>query len=70
MTLLEFLILLLIAATIGALGELLGLFSPGRSVVFVLLGFVGAYLGKFLAGQFDLPKMARPVIGSLQFPVL
>ena len=70
MTLLEFLVLLLIASIIGALGELLGRYSPQGPLVFVLLGFVGAYLGKWLAGQMNLPEFARIVIGSFQFPVL
>jgi uncharacterized membrane protein YeaQ/YmgE (transglycosylase-associated protein family) len=70
MSLLEFLILLLIASTIGALGELLGRYSPEGSLVFVFLGFAGAYLGKWLAEQLNLPELARLVIGSFQFPVL
>jgi uncharacterized membrane protein YeaQ/YmgE (transglycosylase-associated protein family) len=70
MTLLEFLILLLIASIIGALGELLGQYSPEEPLAFVLLGFVGAYLGKWLALQLNLPEFARLVIGSFQFPVL
>ena len=70
MTLVEFLILLLIASIIGALGELLGQYSPEGPLVFVLMGFAGAYLGKWLAGQFNLPEFARSVIGSFQFSVL
>ena len=70
MTLFEFLILLLIAATVGAFGELLGRYSPGGSLLFVLLGFIGAYLGKWLAWEFNLPEFARLVVGSFQFPIL
>ena len=70
MSLLEFLILMLIASTIGALGELLGRYSPEEPLAFILLGFAGAYLGKWLAGQLNLPEYASLVVNSFQFPVL
>lgn len=70
MTLLEFLILLLIAATVGAFGELLGRHSPGGSLLFVFLAFIGAYFGKWLAWHLSLPEPARLIVSSLQFPLL
>jgi uncharacterized membrane protein YeaQ/YmgE (transglycosylase-associated protein family) len=70
MTLLEFLLLLLIATTAGAVGELFGRCTPSGSFVFAALGFVGAYLGKWLASTLNLPEILRLVVGSLQFPLL
>jgi uncharacterized membrane protein YeaQ/YmgE (transglycosylase-associated protein family) len=70
MTLLEFLLLLLIATTVGAIGEMFGRYTPGGSFVFVVMGFVGAYLGKWLASILNLPEILRLVVGSFQFPLL
>ncbi len=70
MTLLEFLLLLLIAATSGAFGEMIGRYSPGGSLTFVVLGFVGAYLGKWIASQWNLSVLLRLAVGTLQFPLL
>ena len=70
MTLLELLVLLLIAGICGAIGEAIGGYSPGGCLVSVALGFIGALLGRWLAVQLKLPEVFRITVGSFQFPVI
>jgi uncharacterized membrane protein YeaQ/YmgE (transglycosylase-associated protein family) len=49
MTLLDILILLIVAGICGALGQAITGFSRGGCLVSIALGFVGAVLGMWLA---------------------
>jgi uncharacterized membrane protein YeaQ/YmgE (transglycosylase-associated protein family) len=57
MGLVDFLIILLIAAICGAVAEAIVGFSPGGLLVSTGVGLVGAYIGIWLAGQFGLPQL-------------
>lgn len=70
MTLVEFFILLLIAATCGALGQALAGYSLGGCLVSIGVGFVGAFLGGWLAGEFGLPAIFVIDVGGQPFPVV
>ncbi|MDP1563564.1 MAG: hypothetical protein Q8M16_19460 [Pirellulaceae bacterium] len=70
MTLIELLVLLLIAAICGSVGQAIAGFSRGGCLVSVILGFIGAMLGLWLKRQFGLPEPLLVRIGEAQFPVL
>ena len=56
MTLLGFLLLLLVAAVAGALGQAIVGYSAGGCLVSIALGFVGALIGSWLRGELGLPE--------------
>ena len=70
MSLLGFLVLLVVAAIAGSLGQALGGYSRGGCLVSILLGFVGAYLGLWLAQQFNLPAIFVLNIDGQPFPLV
>jgi uncharacterized membrane protein YeaQ/YmgE (transglycosylase-associated protein family) len=70
MTLLGFLILLIIAAIAGALGQALAGYSLGGCLISIVVGFIGAFLGSWLAGQFNLPEPFLVTIQGETFPLL
>ena len=70
MTLLSFLLLLLIAAICGALGQALAGYSLGGCLVSIIVGFVGAFLGVWIADQLDLPVFFEVDVGGYAFPVV
>ena len=69
MTLLGFLLLLVIAAIAGAIGQALAGYSLGGWVVSTIVGFVGAYLGVWLANQFHLPPFLVIQVDARSFPL-
>jgi uncharacterized membrane protein YeaQ/YmgE (transglycosylase-associated protein family) len=70
MSLVGFLLLLLVAAIAGAVGQALAGFSRGGCLASVFLGFVGAYIGWWLARQFALPALFVINIDGQPFPLL
>src|ERR1700739_2691680 len=71
MTLLDFLVLLLIAGICGAVGQASVGFSRGGILVSIALGFIGALLGMFLARNLNLPEpLAIDIGGAVAFPVV
>lgn len=70
MTLIGFLVLLLIAGIVGAVGQSLSGYSFGGCLVSVIVGFVGAYIGVWLAGQLGLPEFFSIRIEGESFPVV
>ena len=54
MTVLGFLLLIVVGALCGAVAELIVGYSPGGFLVSVAVGFVGAWIGGWLAGVFHL----------------
>lgn len=70
MTLTEFLILLIIAAICGAVGQALAGFSLGGCFVSIVVGFIGAYIGIWIAGKFGLPEFFAITVGGKTFPVI
>jgi uncharacterized membrane protein YeaQ/YmgE (transglycosylase-associated protein family) len=70
MTLLDFIILLVIAGLAGAVGQAIGGFSYGGCIVAILVGFVGAYIGTWIARQFGLPVFFVVDVGGERFPIV
>ncbi|MGH2541269.1 MAG: hypothetical protein ACRDIB_00640 [Ardenticatenaceae bacterium] len=70
MSLVGFLVLLVIAGLAGALGQALAGYSRGGCLVSVIVGFIGAYLGWWLARQFNLPPLFVVNIEGQPFPVI
>jgi uncharacterized membrane protein YeaQ/YmgE (transglycosylase-associated protein family) len=70
MTLIEFLVLLLVAGICGALGQAISGFSRGGCLVSVVLGFIGALIGMWIARNLGLPEPLPVVIGGRAFPVV
>ncbi len=70
MTLLELIILLAIAAVAGMLGQALAGYSLGGCLISAVVGFIGAFLGMWLARQFGLPEPLPISVGGETFPVL
>lgn len=70
MTLVGFLVLLVIAAVAGALGQTLAGYSVGGCLGSIVIGFIGAWLGVWLAGQFGLPQFFTLVVDGQPFPVV
>ena len=70
MTLVELIILVIIAAIAGAIGQSLGGSWRGGFITAMVLGFVGAVVGTFVARNLGLPFILRVTIGGVQFPII
>lgn len=70
MTLLGFLVLLIIAAICGAIGQSLAGYDLGGCVVSIIVGFIGAYIGMWLAGKMGLPELFEITIEGKSFPIV
>jgi uncharacterized membrane protein YeaQ/YmgE (transglycosylase-associated protein family) len=70
MTLTGLLLLLLIAGIVGAVGQSLSGYSFGGCLVSIVVGFVGAYIGVWLAGQLGLPEIFAVTIEGESFPIV
>ena len=70
MTIVEFLVLLLIAALCGMIGQALAGYSVGGFVISAIVGFVGALVGLWLARLLGLPEVLTIQVGGKAFPVL
>ena len=70
MSLLGFLVLLVIAAICGALGQAIAGYSMGGCLVSIVMGFIGAWLGMWIAGQFGLPTLFTISVDGEPFPVV
>ena len=70
MTLIGFLVLLVIAAICGAIGQSLAGYSLGGCLVSIVVGFIGAYLGMWVAGKMGLPEIFTISIEGKPFPII
>ena len=70
MTLIGFLVLLAVAAICGAIGQSLAGYDLGGCLVSIIVGFIGAYLGTWLAGKMGLPPIWTISIEGKPFPIV
>ena len=70
MSLTSLLLLLVIAAVCGALGKAIAGSARGGLIVSIVLGFIGALLGPWVARALKLPEPFMVNIGGQPFPVL
>jgi uncharacterized membrane protein YeaQ/YmgE (transglycosylase-associated protein family) len=70
MTITGLLVLLLIAAICGGIGQSLAGYSLGGCLVSIVVGFIGAYIGLWIAGKMGLPRLFEITIDGKSFPVL
>jgi uncharacterized membrane protein YeaQ/YmgE (transglycosylase-associated protein family) len=70
LTLTGLLLLLVIAGICGAIGRSLGGGARGGFLLSIVVGFVGALLGMFLARQLHLPEVLSLTVEGRPFPIL
>jgi uncharacterized membrane protein YeaQ/YmgE (transglycosylase-associated protein family) len=70
MTLLEFIVLLIIAAICGSVGQALSGFDLGGCLVSIVVGFIGAYIGLWISQKLGWPEMLTIKLGNKQFPII
>jgi uncharacterized membrane protein YeaQ/YmgE (transglycosylase-associated protein family) len=70
MTLTGLLVLLVIAGIVGALGQAISGYSVGGCLMSIVVGFIGAYVGVWLAGQLGLPELFTINVEGQPFPIV
>lgn len=70
MTLVEWIILGIIAAVAGAIGQSLGGSWRGGFLTALVLGFMGAFVGTWVARNLNLPLILPVTIGGVRFPII
>lgn len=70
MSVLGFLLLLLIAAICGGIGQAIAGYNVGGCLVSIVVGFIGAYIGLWIAGEVALPELFVVNIDGKPFPIL
>lgn len=70
MTFLEILLLLLIACICGSISQSLVGYSSGGCLMSIVLGFIGALIGAWLARQLGMPELLPIQIGGTTFPII
>jgi uncharacterized membrane protein YeaQ/YmgE (transglycosylase-associated protein family) len=70
MTIVDVLILLVVAAVCGILAQAISGYSRGGLIVAIVLGFIGAMFGAWIAGAFRLPKIFSINVDGHAFPVV
>ena len=70
MTLIDFLILAVVAAVCGLIGQSLAGYSVGGCLVSAIIGYVGAFIGVWVARQFGLPELFTVTAGGSSIPII
>jgi uncharacterized membrane protein YeaQ/YmgE (transglycosylase-associated protein family) len=70
MSILDFVILLVVAGICGAVGQAIVGYSRGGCLASIALGFIGALLGAWIARSLKLPELFELVIGDQPFPII
>lgn len=70
MTLLQLIILLIIAGISGSIAKALVGFKRGGCIISIIVGFIGAYIGTILARELSFPDLLSINIGGVDFPII
>jgi uncharacterized membrane protein YeaQ/YmgE (transglycosylase-associated protein family) len=62
--------LLLIAAICGGIGQSIAGYNVGGCLVSIVVGFIGAYIGLWVAGKMGLPDFFTVNIEGKPFPII
>ncbi len=70
MTIIGFLVLLLIAAICGGIGQSIAGYDLGGCLVSIVVGFIGAYIGIWMADKMGWPRFFEVNIEGKPFPIV
>lgn len=70
MTIIGFLVLLLVAAICGGIGQAIAGYNVGGCLVSIVVGFIGAYLGLWLAAKMGWPHFFEITIDGKPFSII
>ena len=70
MTLLEVVLLLVVAGVCGAIGQAIAGYRAGGCLASVAVGFIGALLGVWIARKMRLPEIFVIKLGDVSFPIV
>ncbi len=70
MSLIEIIILLVIAGFCGAIAQRIAGFGSGGCIVSIVVGFIGALIGTWLSRKLGLPDLFVVSIGTTNFPII
>ena len=70
MTILDFIVLFIVAAICGSIGQALSGYSIGGCLISAVVGFIGAFVGLWLARVLGLPEVFAITIGGETFPIV
>ncbi|MEP6465692.1 MAG: hypothetical protein ABJB05_05280 [Parafilimonas sp.] len=70
MTFTGIIILLILAAVFASLGQFITGYRDAGWIVSTVLGFVGAFIGLWLAGKFHLPPIYKFYVSAQPFPII
>lgn len=70
MTLIGFLVLLLVAAVCGGIGQAIAGYNLGGCFISIVVGFIGAYIGVWVAGKMGFPQFFTISIDGKPFPII
>ncbi|WP_138431303.1 GlsB/YeaQ/YmgE family stress response membrane protein [Fodinibius saliphilus] len=66
----DFILLLIIAAICGAIGQSIAGYSLGGCLISTVVGFIGALIGKWLAAKMGLTYIIPVEINGEMFPII
>ncbi len=70
MSLIDFIILFIIAAIIGSIARKLVGLERGGCILSAVVGFIGAIIGTWLGREYDLPEIWSPTIRGMTYPIV
>jgi uncharacterized membrane protein YeaQ/YmgE (transglycosylase-associated protein family) len=70
MTLLDLILLLIVAGICGSVGRAISGYSHGGCLVSIALGYIGALIGLWVARKMNLPELFAVDIGGTHFPII
>jgi uncharacterized membrane protein YeaQ/YmgE (transglycosylase-associated protein family) len=70
MSVIDLLLLLLVAGICGALGQAIAGYSHGGFLVSIVLGIIGALFGYWLSSALGLPEVFVVPFGDRPFPII
>jgi uncharacterized membrane protein YeaQ/YmgE (transglycosylase-associated protein family) len=70
MSVIDLILLLIIAGLCGAIGQAITGFSRGGCLVSIAVGFIGALIGGWIAREMNLPELFVVEAGDFAFPIV